>query len=34
MDELEMAMEEADPHAFVSISDTIKVLGHFYEPKW
>ncbi|MCH5463574.1 YitT family protein [Levilactobacillus tujiorum] len=34
MDELEVAMEESDPHAFVSISDTIKVLGHFYEPKW
>lgn len=34
MDELEVAMEEADSHAFVSISDTVKVLGHFYEPKW
>jgi len=34
MDELEVAMEEADPHAFTSISDTVKVLGHFYEPKW
>ncbi|MCI1599728.1 MAG: YitT family protein, partial [Levilactobacillus sp.] len=34
MDALETAMEEADPKAFVSISDTVKVLGHFYEPKW
>lgn len=34
MDALETAMEESDPKAFVSISDTVKVLGHFYEPKW
>lgn len=34
MDALEVAMNEADPKAFVSISDTVKVLGHFYEPKW
>ncbi|WP_367294899.1 YitT family protein [Levilactobacillus yonginensis] len=34
MDELEAAMTEADPKAFVSISDTVKILGHFYEPKW
>ncbi|QEA32554.1 YitT family protein [Secundilactobacillus malefermentans] len=33
MSELEEAMEESDPKAFVSISDTVKILGHFYEPK-
>ncbi|GEP18646.1 YitT family protein [Pediococcus argentinicus] len=32
MPELEMAMKVADPKAFVSITDTIKILGHFYEP--
>lgn len=32
MPELEAAMEVSDPHAFVSITDTIKILGHFYEP--
>ncbi len=33
MNDLEEAMDEADPSAFVSISDTVKILGHFYEPK-
>jgi uncharacterized membrane-anchored protein YitT (DUF2179 family) len=32
MPELEAAMQVADPHAFVSITDTIKIMGHFYEP--
>jgi len=32
MSELTAAMAESDPHAFVSISDTVKILGHFYEP--
>ena len=31
--ELESAMDVADSHAFVSITDTIKILGHFYEPR-
>lgn len=31
MSELTAAMSESDPHAFVSISDTVKILGHFYE---
>ncbi|KRN02601.1 hypothetical protein FD13_GL001825 [Levilactobacillus senmaizukei DSM 21775 = NBRC 103853] len=34
MEGLETAMEEGDPDAFVSISPTIKVLGHFTESKW
>jgi len=33
MSELTAAMSESDPHAFVSISDTVKILGHFYEPE-
>lgn len=28
---LEEAMKEADPSAFVSISDNVQILGHFYE---
>ena len=32
MSELEMAMKESDPKAFVSISGSVKILGHFYEP--
>lgn len=28
---LESAMKEFDPHAFVSISDNVKILGRFYE---
>ncbi|MGX7244425.1 YitT family protein [Enterococcus quebecensis] len=28
---LEAAMKESDPSAFVSISDNVKILGHFYE---
>ncbi|MHC5247373.1 YitT family protein [Enterococcus sp. LJL90] len=28
---LETAMKKADPQAFVSISDNVKILGHFYE---
>lgn len=33
MSELTAAMSESDPHAFVSISDTVKILGRFYEPE-
>ncbi|KRK98162.1 integral membrane protein [Secundilactobacillus odoratitofui DSM 19909 = JCM 15043] len=33
MSDLEEAMDEADSHAFVSVSEIYKVLGHFYEPK-
>lgn len=33
MPELEISMQDADPEAFVSITDIIKILGHFYEPK-
>ncbi|ANK59607.1 MULTISPECIES: YitT family protein [Loigolactobacillus] len=32
MHDLEVAMRESDPRAFVSISDSVKILGHFYEP--
>lgn len=28
---LEIAMKESDPHAFVSISDNVKILGRFYD---
>ena len=31
--ELKMAMEESDPHAFVSIADNVHIMGHFYEPE-
>ncbi|KRL01264.1 YitT family protein [Liquorilactobacillus capillatus] len=31
--ELKNAMEESDPYAFVSISDNVKIMGHFYEPE-
>ncbi|PWG00762.1 YitT family protein [Levilactobacillus bambusae] len=33
MGALEEAMDEADPHAFVSMTPITKILGHFYEPK-
>ncbi|MCY9806781.1 YitT family protein [Lentilactobacillus senioris] len=33
MSELEAALEESDPNAFASVSDTVKILGRFYEPK-
>ncbi|WP_283678814.1 YitT family protein [Lentilactobacillus sp. Marseille-Q4993] len=33
MNELEEALLESDPNAFASISDTVKILGRFYEPK-
>ena len=33
MSELEEALEESDPNAFASVSDTVKILGRFYEPK-
>lgn len=33
MAELEEALLESDPKAFASISDTVKILGHFYDPK-
>ena len=32
MHDLQAAMRDSDPKAFVSISDTVKILGHFYEP--
>lgn len=31
MPDLEQAMENSDPHAFVSITKAVKILGHFYE---
>ncbi|KRL38455.1 YitT family protein [Liquorilactobacillus uvarum] len=31
--DLKNAMEESDPYAFVSISDNVKIMGHFYEPE-
>lgn len=33
MYELRSAMEESDPHAFVSITESTQIMGHFYEPK-
>ncbi|EPC42881.1 hypothetical protein Lpp219_12837 [Lacticaseibacillus paracasei subsp. paracasei Lpp219] len=33
MYDLEQAMRHSDPYAFVSITDSVKILGHFYEPK-
>ncbi|WP_125703570.1 YitT family protein [Lacticaseibacillus daqingensis] len=33
MYELEEAMKRADPYAFVSITESVKIMGHFYEPK-
>lgn len=33
MYELETAMRKADPYAFVSITESVKIMGHFYEPK-
>lgn len=33
MGELEEALLESDPNAFASISDSVKILGRFYEPK-
>lgn len=33
MYEFREAMEESDPRAFVSITETMRVMGHFYEPK-
>ncbi|WEG73208.1 YitT family protein [Vagococcus intermedius] len=32
MHSLEDAMEDADPSAFVSIADNVKILGNFYDP--
>ncbi|WP_172189540.1 YitT family protein [Lentilactobacillus kribbianus] len=32
MNELEEALEESDPKAFASVSNIVKILGHFYEP--
>lgn len=32
MNSLEKAMEESDPHAFVSIADNVTILGNFYDP--
>ncbi|MFT8883203.1 MAG: YitT family protein [Liquorilactobacillus hordei] len=31
--ELKAAMEESDPYAFVSISENVQIMGHFYEPE-
>lgn len=31
--ELQRAMHEADPHAFVSIAENVHIMGHFYEPE-
>ena len=33
MHDLEMVMKQADDHAFVSMTEAVKILGHFYEPK-
>ncbi|WP_225047145.1 YitT family protein [Lacticaseibacillus kribbianus] len=33
MYDLEKAMKKADPYAFVSITESVKIMGHFYEPK-
>ncbi|WP_262314720.1 YitT family protein [Lacticaseibacillus parakribbianus] len=33
MYDLEKAMRKADPYAFVSITESVKIMGHFYEPK-
>ncbi|MFZ2353905.1 YitT family protein [Paucilactobacillus nenjiangensis] len=33
MYELQEAMEESDPHAFVSVTEIKQVMGHFYEPE-
>lgn len=33
MHDLEEAMRASDPYAFVSITESFKILGHFYEPK-
>lgn len=30
--QLSKVMKEADPHAFVSIADNVKILGNFYDP--
>lgn len=32
MYDLEVAMKKSDPYAFVSITDSVKILGRFYEP--
>lgn len=31
--ELKKAMQESDPHAFVSIAENVHIMGHFYEPE-
>ncbi|WP_461223739.1 YitT family protein [Lacticaseibacillus suihuaensis] len=33
MYDLEKAMRKADPYAFVSITESVKIMGRFYEPK-
>lgn len=33
MYDLETAMQKSDPYAFVSITESVKVMGRFYEPK-
>lgn len=31
--DLQDAMKRSDPYAFVSITESVKIMGHFYEPK-
>jgi uncharacterized membrane-anchored protein YitT (DUF2179 family) len=31
--DLTQVMYESDPHAFVSVTPTVRILGHYYEPK-
>ncbi len=31
LNDLETAMTLSDPHAFVSVTDTVKILGRFYQ---
>lgn len=33
MYDLEQAMQHSDPYAFVSITESVKILGRFYEPQ-
>lgn len=33
MAELQEAMQESDPNAFVSMTESMRIMGHFYEPK-
>jgi uncharacterized membrane-anchored protein YitT (DUF2179 family) len=31
--DFEAALHDSDPYAFVSITESVKIMGHFYEPK-